>query len=143
MRNSGFIWVLVALMAILDIYIFQVIKSMSQSVSPKLRLIIYAVYWIVSLSALLLLILLPYLNHENWPRSLRTYLFATVLGLFFGKLIASLFFLIDDVRRGAMWMIGKLFSNPSVELSETAEGITRSAFLSWLGLPPAEPCSAP
>lgn len=134
MRNARFIWIVVALMAILDIYIFNVIKSVSQQASPRIRFVIYAVYWTVSLAALLLLILLPYINLENWPRSLRNYLFATLLGLFFAKLIASFFFLIDDVRRGAMWLIGKLFSNPSVELSSTSEGITRSAFLSWFGL---------
>lgn len=134
MRNARFIWIVVALMAILDIYIFNVIKSVSQSASPRIRFIIYAVYWTLSLAALLLLILLPYMNIENWPRPLRNYLFATLLGLFFAKLIASLFFLVDDVRRGAMWLIGKLFSNPSVEISSTSEGITRSAFLSWLGL---------
>jgi predicted MPP superfamily phosphohydrolase len=77
---------------------------------------------------------LPYLNYGNWPKSLRTYLFATVVGLFFSKLIASLFFVVDDVRRGMMWLIGKLFSNPSVEISENPEGITRSAFLNWFGL---------
>ncbi len=134
MRNARFIWIVVALMAILDIYIFNVIKSVSQPASPRIRFIIYAVYWTVSLAALLLLILLPYINLENWPRSVRNYLFATLLGLFFAKLIASLFFLVDDVRRGAMWLIGKLFSNPSVEISSTSEGITRSTFLSWFGL---------
>ena len=134
MRNARFIWIVVALMAILDIYIFNVIKSVSQPASPRIRFIIYAVYWTVSLAALLLLILLPYINLENWPRSVRNYLFATLLGLFFAKLIASLFFLVDDVRRGAMWLIGKLFSNPSLEISSTSEGITRSTFLSWFGL---------
>jgi hypothetical protein len=33
-----------------------------------------------------------------------------------------------------MWIIGKLFSNPSVPINESAEGITRSTFMSWLGL---------
>ncbi len=33
-----------------------------------------------------------------------------------------------------MWIVGKLFSNPSVEISESPEGITRSVFLSWLGI---------
>lgn len=134
MRNSGFLWIIVIIMAVLDMYVFQVIKAVSQSVSPRVRIIIFAIYWILSVSALLLLILLPYLNYENWPKSLRTYLFATVVGLFFSKLIACLFFLIDDVRRGVMWIIGKLFSNPSVEISENTEGITRSVFVSWLGL---------
>jgi len=60
--------------------------------------------------------------------------FAIIVGLFFSKLIASMFFAMDDIRRGATWIIGKLFSNPSVPVSETTEGITRSAFLSWLGM---------
>lgn len=33
-----------------------------------------------------------------------------------------------------MWVIGKLFSNPSIKVSQSSEGITRSTFLSWLGL---------
>jgi len=33
-----------------------------------------------------------------------------------------------------MWLIGKLFSNPAIAISDGAEGITRSVFLSWLGV---------
>ncbi|MEJ7740801.1 MAG: metallophosphoesterase [Chitinophagaceae bacterium] len=134
MRNSSFLWIIVAILAVLDIYVFQAVKTVSQSVSPRIRIFIYWAYWALSVSSLLLLILLPFLNYENWPKLVRTYLFATIVGLFFAKLIASLFFLLDDVRRAAMWLIGKLFSNPSVEISQTAEGITRSEFLSWFGL---------
>ena len=132
--RTGFLWVVVALMAILDFYIFQVVRTLTQSASPRLRVTVFSAYWIVSASALLLMILLPYVNYSNWPKSVRTYLFAVMVGLFFSKLFASTFFLIDDIRRGMMWIVGKLFSNPSVEISENAEGITRSAFLSWLGI---------
>lgn len=91
MRNSSFIWVFVAILAVLDIYVFQAVKTISQSVSPRIRIFIYAAYWMLSVASLLLLIMLPYLNFENWPKSIRTYVFATVVGLFFAKLIASLF----------------------------------------------------
>ena len=134
MRNSRFIWIIVALTVLLDIYVFQALKTVCHGLSPKSRNIIYAIYWTVSIAALVLLVLLPYLNYNTWPKSVRTYLFATLVGLFFAKLIASLFFLIDDVRRGGMWIIGKLFSNPSVEISDSEKGITRSVFLSWVGL---------
>ncbi|MFM2364310.1 MAG: hypothetical protein RLZZ316_3212 [Bacteroidota bacterium] len=134
MRNSGFLWLIVALMVVLDIYVFQAMKVVTQTALPKTRLIIYTIYWTLSVLGIATLILLPYINFENWPRSVRTYLFATVVGLFFAKLIASLLFLVDDVRRGVMWMIGKMFSNPSVEVSQKESGITRSVFLSWLGL---------
>ncbi|HZG24838.1 MAG TPA: metallophosphoesterase, partial [Chitinophagaceae bacterium] len=134
MRNSGFIWVIVTILALLDFYIFQVVRVLTHNSDPRVRSAVHIIYWVVSITALLLLICLPYLNYENWPKSARSYLFAILLGLFFAKLITSLFFLIDDFRRIIMWIIGKLFSNPSVAISREPEGITRSAFLSWLGI---------
>jgi predicted MPP superfamily phosphohydrolase len=133
MRNPGFLWVMIGIMAILDFYVFQAIKVVATS-SPKIRLTIFIVYWVLAGFALTVLILLPYINYDNWPRAVRTYFFAIVVGLFFSQLVASLFLLVDDIRRGCMWIIGKLFSNPSVPINESAEGITRSTFMSWLGL---------
>jgi len=133
MRNPGFLWVMIGIMAVLDLYIFQAIKVVA-STSPKIRLTIFIVYWVLAGLSLTVLILLPYINYENWPRSVRTYIFAIIVGLFFSKLVASLFLMLDDIRRGCMWILGKLFSNPSVQITESAEGITRSTFMSWLAL---------
>lgn len=133
MRNPGFLWIMIGIMVVLDLYVFQAIKVVAPS-SPKLRLTVFILYWIVSVFCLTILILLPNINYENWPKSSRTYVFATIVGLFFSKLVATLFLIIDDIRRGCMWIIGKLFSNPSVEITQASEGITRSTFLSWLGL---------
>ncbi len=133
MRNSGFWWVIVGIMVLLDIYVYQAIKVVLPVGSPKLRLAIILLYWTISVTALTILVLLPS-GYESWPRTVRTYLFATVVGLFFSKLIISIFLAVDDTRRASMWVIGKLFSNPSVEISTSSDGITRSAFLSWLGL---------
>ena len=134
MRNSGFLWVIVGIMLVLDIYIFQVIKWMVPITSPRLRLTVFVLYWLLSIAVIGILVALPYINYEGWPKPVRTYVFAIVVGLFFSKLIASMFFAMDDIRRASTWIIGKLFSNPSVPVSPTSEGITRSAFLSWLGL---------
>jgi predicted MPP superfamily phosphohydrolase len=134
MRNSGFLWVIVGIMLVLDIYIFQIVKWIVPASSARLKLAIFIFYWLLSVAAVGILIALPYINYEAWPKSVRTYVFAIIVGLFFSKLIASIFFAIDDIRRGCTWIIGKLFSNPSVPVSQGSEGITRSAFLSWLGL---------
>jgi predicted MPP superfamily phosphohydrolase len=134
MRNSGFLWVIIAILLILDIYVFQALRFVSQGAGSKTRIILHTAYWTISVLAVLMLIAFPYLDTTNWPRSLRSYIFAIIVGLFFAKLIASIFILVDDVRRGAMWTIGKLYSNPSVPVSQAPNGITRSAFLSWLGL---------
>ncbi len=133
MRNPGFLWVMIGIMAVMDFYVFQAIKVVASS-SPKIRITIFIAYWVLAGLSLAVLILLPYINYENWPRAVRTYFFAIVVGMFFSQLVASLFLLVDDIRRGCMWILGKLFSNPSVPINESAEGITRSAFMSWLGL---------
>lgn len=120
-------------MLLLDVYIFQVIKLVAPS-SGRVRLFIFIVYWILSIMALGILIALPYVNYENWPKSIRTYVFAVIVGLFFAKLVASLFFAIDDVRRGVTWIITQVSGKSSVPVPRSSEGVTRSAFLSWMGL---------
>ena len=134
MRNSGFLWVIIGIMLVLDIYIFQVVKWIAPAGSPRLKLFIFILYWVLAAAAIGILVALPYINYESWPKPVRTYVFAIIVGLFFSKLVASVFFAIDDIRRAATWIIGKLFSNPSVPVSQGSEGITRSAFLSWLGV---------
>ncbi len=133
MRNSGFLWIIIGLMVVLDVYIFQAIKVVAPN-APKLRLALFIVYWVVAVVALGIMILLPNINYEAWPKAVRTYVFAIIVGLFFSKLVASMFLAMDDIRRGSMWILGKLFSNPTVAISQTSEGITRSTFMSWLGL---------
>ena len=131
MRNSVFWWVLLAFMVILDFYFFQALKTVTQSASSRTRLIVFGIYWAISISAILVLLLLPYLNFEN--KFFRNTLFAIIAGLFFAKVLASAVFLIDDVRRGVQWMAGK-FSRNDGELPQTAERISRSVFLSWTGM---------
>jgi predicted MPP superfamily phosphohydrolase len=54
--------------------------------------------------------------------------------VFFFKLIASVFFLIDDIRRGIQWLAGKLFFR-GTEGEDMQDGkMNRSVFLSWLGI---------
>ena len=135
MRSSP-VWILIGgLMIIVDLYVFQIIKFLTHSASPKIRSIISITYWVISISALLILFLLPYLNLDNIHRSVRSTVFSIFIGLFLGKLIASVFFLVDDIRRGIQWISGQLFfKNTEVEVGQTPGKISRSLFLSWLGV---------
>ncbi|MDH7462501.1 metallophosphoesterase [Chitinophagaceae bacterium 26-R-25] len=134
MRNSGFAWILLAIIVVIDIYVFQALKTVTQNSASRTRIILFSIYWLLSACTFFFILLMPYLNTENWPKSLRSYTFAILIGLFFSKVVGSVFFLIDDVRRLMMWSIGKLFSNPTVAITTGDEGITRSVFISWLGL---------
>jgi uncharacterized protein len=134
MRNRGGWWIILIIMLLLDLYVFQVIKALASGASEKTRLVIYSVYWTVSIAAIGVMLLLPYLNYESWPKSVRTYLFATIVGLFFAKLVACIFFMLDDVRRGAIWLMGKIFPTFGPKFIEDGSVISRSTFLSWVGV---------
>lgn len=134
MRNSGSWWIIVVVMILLDLYVFQVVKLLANGASEKTKLIIYSLYWLVSVTAAGIMFLLPYINFEAWPKNARSYIFASIVALFFAKLVASVFFLLDDVRRGVMWLMAKVFSNFGPKFMGEGDGITRSAFLSWLGV---------
>lgn len=133
MRTPLGVFIFVALMLLIDTYVFQAIKTISQSASPRTRTIIFIAYWAISLTAVICFLLFVYTGPAFLGRKIRTYLFATVVGLFLAKLIAVLFFLVDDVRRGIQWLAGKLFFSDT-EAEELSDGISRSTFLSWLGL---------
>jgi predicted MPP superfamily phosphohydrolase len=135
MRNSPFWWVLLGVMVLLDIYVFQVVKYISNAAGSRTKMIIYIAYWVISVSAILFLIILPYLNFEQQPKILRNTVFAVIAGLFFAKLVASVFFLVDDIRRGIQWVAGKLFfSNTEGETMQEGTKISRSIFMSWIGM---------
>ena len=134
MRNSPAWWLLIVVMILLDLYFFQALKVVTHSGSPRIRTIIYVTYWVLSVSVIVFLLLLPYLHYERVGRVTRTTLFAIIAGLFFAKLFASLFFMIDDLRRFVQWIAGKI-SPPKATAGEApGEGITRSVFLSWMGI---------
>lgn len=133
MRNAGFIWIVAIIMGVIDFYVFQVVKMLCQESTSRTKSIVFTVYWTLSIAIIILFILLPFLNTERWPKNLRNYLFATIVGFFFAKLIASVFFLIDDLRRLIQWAVGKIFFR-NTEGDTDNEGISRSVFLSWLGI---------
>jgi uncharacterized protein len=134
MRNRSGWWIVIVIMLLLDFYVFQVVKALASGSTEKVKIAIYSIYWIVSALAITMMILLPYLNYANWPKAVRTYVFAILIGLFFSKLIAAIFFLLDDARRGLMWVMGKIFPGFGVKFVDEDGVISRSAFLSWLGV---------
>lgn len=126
--------VFIAIMALLDTYVFMAVKAVSQSASPKTRTIIYSLYWGLTAITIICFLLFVFTEQDFMGRKVRTYLFAIVIGLFLAKLVAVLFFMVDDVRRGIQWVVTKIFVTNSDGSIPGGEGISRSAFISWLGL---------
>jgi predicted MPP superfamily phosphohydrolase len=133
MRSASTWWIIAIIMLLLDVYVYQAIKTVSQNSGDKSKLIIQITFWTISIITLASLLSLPYIQALQTNKIFRNYIFAILVGLFLAKLIGSIFFLADDLRRLVAFVISKLSSSP--KLSANAETtIDRSVFLSWLGL---------
>jgi len=134
MRSPTGVIIFLFTLLVLDFYFFQAVKTVSQNLSPKARALIYGVYWTLTVLSITGFLLFVYTEQNFLGKTVRTYLFATIIGLFLAKLVALIFFLTDDLRRGIQWLAGKLFFNNTDVDGMSSDGISRSVFLSWLGI---------
>lgn len=121
-------------MLLLDFYVFQTLRIIMQPWSVRLRWIVSIFYWLPSVVALFLFLTGPLHLTDQWPRAVRIYIFAVLIGLFLSKLTASVFFVVDDMRRLIHWTGGQLYYRFVAEEPFRAAPISRSVFMSWLGI---------
>jgi predicted MPP superfamily phosphohydrolase len=135
MRSATSWWIIALIIFLLDLYVFQALKTVSQQGSDRGRQAIYVTYWLVSFFTIATMLSFPYLQFLQTSKIFRNYVFAILIGLFLAKLIGSLFFVADDIRRGALVLMNKIFPLSGAQyMGPEGQGIPRSTFLSWLGL---------
>jgi uncharacterized protein len=134
MRTPLGVIIFISLMLALDFYFFQAVKTVSQNISPRAKTIVYILYWSLTIMAVIGFFTFVYTEQNFLGKKIRTYLFAIIIGLFMAKAIALIFFLADDLRRGIQYLSGKFFFNNTDMDGMSSDGISRSAFLSWLGI---------
>ena len=127
-------WIFIAIMLLIDFYVFQALRLVTANLAPKIKWIIYCAYWSFTLVAIVFFIASPYIKSESLPVIIKSYLLPLVIGFFIAKLVAALFFLLDDIRRILQWGGTAAVSAFSSGNTGSNNGITRSVFLSWLGL---------
>jgi predicted MPP superfamily phosphohydrolase len=126
--------IFILIMLLIDWYVFQAIKHVSQTAAPKIRLLIYTLYWLLTVAAVTVFMFGSWLQVEQWPKVVRIYVFATLIGVFIAKFIAASIFLVDDLRRLLHWGGGKLYYRFVQNEEFSSSTITRSTFMSWLGI---------
>ena len=134
MRNWTGWWIILGVMLLVDIYVFMAVRTVTQGSSEKTRMAVHGVYWLISVAGLLTIMLFPFVQALQNNLVFRNYVFAVLVGLFFAKIIGCVFFLLDDIRRGGMWLMSKIFTDAGAHFAEGSKGISRSSFLSWTGL---------
>ena len=134
MRNASTWWIIGAIMLLLDFYVFQALKTVTQNSNEKSRLVIYITYWLITGLTLVVLSAYPFIQFLQTSKLFRNYIFAIIIGLFFAKLVASVFFLTDDLRRGSLFLLSKVLPDTGARFMDEGNEIPRSSFLSWIGL---------
>lgn len=134
MRNTSTWWIIALIMFLLDLYVYQALKTVTQNSNEKMRIVVQVTYWVISGLTLATLISFPYFQGLQSSKVFRNYVFAIMVGLFFAKLVSAVFFTADDLRRGGLWLTAKIL--PRAYARGVSEGISipRSTFMSWLGL---------
>ena len=126
-------WIFIIILILLDLYVFQSLKLVSQQLPGKWKWLVYGLYWSFTLTAVVIFLAGPLLHIDQWSKNLRIYFFSVLIGLFIAKFISATFFLMDDLRRVVQWGGGKLFYRYIQDENFKAGTIDRSVFLSWIG----------
>jgi predicted MPP superfamily phosphohydrolase len=132
MRNSRRIILIFIIVAILlDIYVFQALKTVTHGMPPRWRTAVFGLHWGISVLAIIAIVLTPTFVHWEYPR-FSSYLIATLIGLYIAKLLAAGILLVDDIRRLIQWVVTLPGTKRGGE--PAASAIPRSVFMSWLGI---------
>ena len=130
MKNPVFVFILITFLILIDFYIFHVIKSMLNGASVGIKTAVSYGYWFLCMACLGAFLLFPFIVNPYF----RQYIFSIGIGWVIAQITLVLFFLVDDLRRGAFWTIGQVAESAGAKFMNTEQGIPRSAFLNWLGV---------
>lgn len=134
MRSRSVIPIILIILFLLDLYVFQAVKTVVAHLHPRLRLAVLIAYWIIALACWILVLTMPNWHITEGRGNFKFILITIVFGIYIGKLLASVFFLIDDLRRGSIWIFSLFQHKPVISPPEIIYGISRSQFLSRVGL---------
>ncbi|MES2006259.1 MAG: metallophosphoesterase [Bacteroidota bacterium] len=134
MRSTSTWWIIALIMLLLDLYVFQALRTVTQNSNERMRTIIHISYWVISAITLVALLSFPYIQALQSSKLFRNYVFAILVGLFFAKLVGSVLFLTDDLRRGSVFLLSKIMPDTGARFMSEDNAIPRSTFMSWLGL---------
>lgn len=104
MSRIYFLIFLVSIYLVLDFYVFVAIRSLTDGMVPVLRRTILVGYWVVSILSLVGVLLYRQIDPKQF-QNLRLYITTFFFVLFMGKVFASVFLLLEDVRRGVTWLV--------------------------------------
>ncbi|MFM7015034.1 MAG: metallophosphoesterase [Bacteroidota bacterium] len=129
---------LVALILIIDVYVYQAFKFTLRNTSDYSQKISSIIFWSFTAFSIGVVLSTMIWDLQTWPKFIRTYFTAFVFIIMISKLLILIFMLVDDLTRFVRWSYSKLF--PTKQMADVSnsnvlpQGITRSDFLVRLGI---------
>lgn len=93
------VFVLLVIMLLLDVYVYQAVRFLSQGTQDWLKWLWRGSFWISSIVSIILAFFILSGYTDKWPRHLLTYVRTFLFIFYVSKLVFGLFILIDDLRR--------------------------------------------
>ena len=134
MKNKfGTLWMLLPALVIIvvDIYVFQAVRSSFSDSKASTQRIAYIVYWVLSSVTYLALLILLVKGYSNWHGWSKNLIVGFAQAIFLGKVLVLPFLLMDDLFRLFRWVLS-FFGASSSDIQP--QGISRLQFLSRVGL---------
>ena len=90
-----------------------------QGTDKTIRTIVYSVFWAIPLVTVLFIWASSQDLTDNWPKHVRVILSAFIMIMYFSKLLMGSVILIDDIRRGIMWVLSQFQSGGEYSASRS------------------------
>ena len=122
MRTLFFLLILLAL----DIYAFQAFRYLVQNWSVTARNVMYGIYWAIPVLAIGTIVLVNTVDVSDWNTNFKVYWRTFIFIAYISKLPLISILLIDDLRRGVLWVVNQFSGDGTIDLSRS-KFLTRSA----------------
>ena len=128
--------ILVSLTAIIfiliDLYVFQAVKSVISNWRHEVKLIVGILFWGLTLISIAGLFIYHFGDPQKVGRLWRNFIMVMLFVNYFSKLFAVIVLFVDDIVRAVKWIVSQFNSGTKVEkiaTEATGSGISRSEFL--------------
>lgn len=120
------------LFLVIDYYVFQAVKTVSDDWTPIWKNIARTTFWIPTIASFVALLWWTFGDPYGVSATTRNWIITGLIATYFSKIFAVVFLFIDDLYRGFKWAASFFYKGPAGDLP--GEGITRSEFLSKTAL---------
>ncbi len=123
--------IIIVALLLIDIYVFQLIKTAFQSTSSLIRKTGISLFLVLSFCFYIAFLFAFFTDFTQWPSQVRKYVTGFIIALVASKLTMLPFVFSDDLLRFGKWLISLFYSGSGKHL--TGHGITRLQFLNKAG----------